>query len=437
MKSHILSFVLFLALSAASFGQAYAQTTFTSKPGGGKWTDASTWTVTGTTTGQTVPTDPTIARGKETNEVIVINSAVVLNQDYAVTGPDGMLTINAGGSLVQDVAGRTLSFGSQSGPDKMRLVTNGVLNVSSLNFYKADADINAPLEAACSITLANQSSLIIDSSVNIDGNLILLQGNNSVESGNLDGAGQVFIDGCVMTQGNGRGLVKDLFGNNLQVCIKGQGSDCGTTGIQGLTCNEFALEEVAQNACAAPLPVQLVSFAARPQEGRVLLSWATASELRSAAFTVERSADGRQFEPVATVEAAGSSNTLRTYSSLDARPLPGLNYYRLRQTDTDGTWSLSRILTVNMQGNAAAPAALEVYGTAALLNVDLQTAGVCQAIRVLDNMGRVLRTEQMPAGLTGSINRQLTLDRSVPGGVYIVQALTSQGMVSKRVMLTN
>ncbi|QJX45624.1 T9SS type A sorting domain-containing protein [Hymenobacter taeanensis] len=60
---------------------------------------------------------------------------------------------------------------------------------------------------------------------------------------------------------------------------------------------------------------------------------------------------------------------------------------------------------------------------------------MCQSIRVLDAMGRVLRSEQLPAGQTGTFNHRVALGQQARGGVYIVQAITTQGTISRRVML--
>lgn len=435
MKTSILSLALVAVTTLGGASHVCAQTTFTSKSGGGKWSDPNTWVVTNGSNNRLAPTPPATTRTQAaTNDIIVITSPVVLDQDYSVTGDEGKLTITAGGSLVEDAPGRTLSFGSQSRPDETRLVTNGVLRVSSLNFYKADADINAPLQAACSITLANQSTLNVDSNVAIDGNLVLLQGNSYITT-DASASASLSIDGCVMTQGNGRGLVRDLFDADLRVCISGESSDCGvaTAGVKGLECNSYAAEQITLNGCARPLPVQLVSFTARNQASGVQLSWTTATELNAASFTVERSADGTNFQPVTTVRAAGTSATTRTYSATDATSATGTSYYRLRQTDLDGTVAFSQVVSV--AATALAQSEMVVYGTAAALTVDLELTGVCQALRIMDSMGRILRTETLPGGQTGSFRRQITLGPSAPGGVYLVQALTSTGVVSRRVLV--
>ncbi|MGV3637619.1 MAG: hypothetical protein ACO1NQ_08220 [Flavobacteriales bacterium] len=97
-----------------------------------------------------------------------------------------------------------------------------------------------------------------------------------------------------------------------------------------------------------PLPIELLYFDARPEGIVVNCNWATVSEIENDHFTVERSADGDGFEPIGSVDAAGESRSLRSYSFTDASPLRGLSYYRLRQTDVDGTTTVSTIVVVVM-----------------------------------------------------------------------------------------
>ncbi|MFM2135510.1 MAG: hypothetical protein RL021_910, partial [Bacteroidota bacterium] len=58
-------------------------------------------------------------------------------------------------------------------------------------------------------------------------------------------------------------------------------------------------------------------------------------------FTVERSMDGTDYKAVGTVDGAGTSNELKSYRFADHQPNAGRSYYRLRQTDMDGTYSFS------------------------------------------------------------------------------------------------
>lgn len=96
------------------------------------------------------------------------------------------------------------------------------------------------------------------------------------------------------------------------------------------------------------LPIELIYFNATPNQKTVDLTWATASELNNDFFTVERSIDGLTWEPVLTVNGAGTTNQRTNYRDIDTRPAAGLSYYRLKQTDFDGKWSYSNIQSVFM-----------------------------------------------------------------------------------------
>ena len=97
------------------------------------------------------------------------------------------------------------------------------------------------------------------------------------------------------------------------------------------------------------LPIELLYFNADVIENnRVLLTWATASEINNDYFTVERSVDGVDFEKVTTVKGAGNSIEEINYSAIDESPYLGTSYYRLKQTDYDGKYEYSDIKTVNI-----------------------------------------------------------------------------------------
>lgn len=97
-----------------------------------------------------------------------------------------------------------------------------------------------------------------------------------------------------------------------------------------------------------PLPVELLSFTAVPVNNEVDLNWATASELNNDFFEVQRSVDGIEFQRIATIDGAGTIQTLSEYQHIDKTPLANKSYYRLKQTDFDGRSSYSRIVAVNM-----------------------------------------------------------------------------------------
>ena len=85
------------------------------------------------------------------------------------------------------------------------------------------------------------------------------------------------------------------------------------------------------------LPITLVSFDVSKHNSDVELIWITATEIRNDYFTIERSTDGYNFTEILTHEGAGYSEKVLEYVVYDNAPAKGLNYYRLSQTDFDGT----------------------------------------------------------------------------------------------------
>ncbi len=100
--------------------------------------------------------------------------------------------------------------------------------------------------------------------------------------------------------------------------------------------------------CAA-LPIELLSFTARRSDGQVIADWTTGSEHNTDRFTVERSTDRSTFKSIGVVKAAGESQRPIDYSLVDPAPLEGTNYYRLRETDLDGTETLSEVVAVTFE----------------------------------------------------------------------------------------
>jgi hypothetical protein len=97
------------------------------------------------------------------------------------------------------------------------------------------------------------------------------------------------------------------------------------------------------------LPITLISFDAKPSGDKVKFTWVTGNEINNDYFTIERSKDGRAFEPLFKKDGAGNSTATLHYSAMDENPIAGMNYYRLKQTDYDGKFTYSEIEKVKFE----------------------------------------------------------------------------------------
>ncbi|HEU4903002.1 MAG TPA: T9SS type A sorting domain-containing protein [Flavisolibacter sp.] len=146
----------------------------------------------------------------------------------------------------------------------------------------------------------------------------------------------------------------------------------------------------------ATVPVKLVGFTATKSNNSIALHWTTASEERTSTFTIERSADGKMFAPLGTVDAAGNSSSIRQYRFVDDAPL-SFNFYRLRTTDSDGAISLSPVIAYKMNRGSA----LLVYPNPATTVLHLQyDAGEPATAQIVDATGKVVRQILLPQGET-------------------------------------
>ena len=95
------------------------------------------------------------------------------------------------------------------------------------------------------------------------------------------------------------------------------------------------------------LPVTFSSFMAQKQDKVVKLNWTTEQEINSSHFIIERSADGRNWQSIASIAAAGNSSNHLEYTAYDNLPLNGSSYYRIKQVDKDGRLQVSVVRPVN------------------------------------------------------------------------------------------
>ena len=88
------------------------------------------------------------------------------------------------------------------------------------------------------------------------------------------------------------------------------------------------------------IPVELTSFTADVVDQAVVLNWSTATETNNHGFEIEKRTSN-DFRTIGFVDGAGTTTQPQDYTFIDANAEVGLNYYRLKQVDLDGTYSYS------------------------------------------------------------------------------------------------
>ena len=171
-------------------------------------------------------------------------------------------------------------------------------------------------------------------------------------------------------------------------------------------------------------PVTWQSFTAQPVANAVQLQWTTATEQNNKGFYVERSYGGTRFDAIAFVPAHGNGNSAlpNTYTFTDTQPLGGTSYYRLRQTDLDGTTAFSAVRQVSMHTSLATtvvyPNPLPARFTLVPAYSGRLTVQFCNATGL--SVGNL-----MLSGVQGSA---MQVSRpSMPAGVYFIKVTYQNG----------
>lgn len=96
--------------------------------------------------------------------------------------------------------------------------------------------------------------------------------------------------------------------------------------------------------CQITLPAELVEFKAQKLQSAVLLDWLSVSEDNLEWYELQRSTDTRHFNTIALALPKGT--TRNDYRYRDTQPFMGMNYYRLKMTDKDGSFRYSNIVAI-------------------------------------------------------------------------------------------
>lgn len=175
-------------------------------------------------------------------------------------------------------------------------------------------------------------------------------------------------------------------------------------------------------------PVKLRYFEAEPMGETVSIKWRTLIENESDHFTIERSDDGKMYEPIAVVQGAGFSENRKDYNFIDSDPLPGSNFYRLGKTNFQGETVYSDPLLVVI--NKVFPVKLisgganKINGTTELIFESDTNADV--TVKLTSITGQTVFSDMIKPAKGRNVYT-FESKAQLPGGVYT--AVVEQGSI--------
>jgi hypothetical protein len=137
------------------------------------------------------------------------------------------------------------------------------------------------------------------------------------------------------------------------------------------------------------LPVKLLTFTGYKGKNGHQLKWITATEQNTSYFEIQYSATGNDFAAISNVRAAGNSNTPQYYDFDNKNTATGINYYRLKIVDFDGSSEYSNVISITDKGDREL---VKCYPnpTENLLYIDATDR--TQDVTISDEIGRTIQT---------------------------------------------
>jgi hypothetical protein len=178
----------------------------------------------------------------------------------------------------------------------------------------------------------------------------------------------------------------------------------------------------------SPTPVDLLSFYATLENPAVKLQWITAHEKDLSYFVIEKStAESSNWTYVDDLKAKGFDGSLTNYVCYDPHPSQGINYYRLRAYDKDGTMSASKIIAVDLtqqyEFTLWPVPAQEVLNI--MISVDL-SVNQDQILIVRDLTGKEVLRKNFTEHIASVSIKELA------AGTYIAEVTTSGKVLTKK-----
>ena len=314
-------------------------------------------------------------------------------------GTDFTLTVNGdlrieGDLVVGDrfnlvVNGQLTVTGNVNVMNDASITVNGVLFIGSFNgLDRVNFDVNGFFTSFGDVFVGN------DSSFDSAGGALVLGDLTAKDRFDLVVTGGMGVTGTLTAGAGSTSMITPLFPG-----VWGAGTIAGPAGFGALT----------------PLPINLSYFKGQATEQGALLTWETLAEESNAYFTIEKSRDGVHFEELTRVKGAGDSDVPLQYKHLDKNPYK-LTYYRLRQTDYDGTSEVFNIVTVSVKDKAEEIKVFPTIVRNRLVNVELPSIAQTLEGTLVDLSGRIILRTHLQEG-----RNALELAGSLQNGMYILR----------------
>lgn len=173
----------------------------------------------------------------------------------------------------------------------------------------------------------------------------------------------------------------------------------------GLQTGTYCFDNFVFGKTELVIPVELIDFQAVAKKKTVGIEWQVAQEINLKNYEIQRSQDGITFETIGFV-AAQNKITRKDYAFEDDAPLTNISFYRLKINEQDGSFSYSKVQSVQL-----GKVAVSVFPNPTHDFIEIKNIESVKTLELFDQNGRLLRE------FSNTSNNRLDL-RDFPKGVY-------------------
>lgn len=329
-----------------------------------------------------------------------------------------------------------LTIGSSGDIGTLTIESGGTLNMSSKNMEIQSGGIFYLYG-----TINNVQDVTFNTGTTVNsyvGSMFSIKGNFENWATNITLNGTVTIEGMFK---NKQGAI--ISGTTGTISVKEGFTNSGSV-YSGATCvsgDSDDAEEDDDESCTfrakSPLPIELMSFSVKQNKAVIELDWVTATEQNNDYFTIERSKDAKTFENVSKVSGHGNSSSTIRYSCSDENPLGGISYYRLKQTDYNGNYTHSTIVSIEYNGNTDFSYSVYPDPTDGVnINLLISTEkGEEVLVAVYDVTGKESYSKTIVVEDNAKQIYSITPSRQLSQGIYLLMLTTNKKVYTKKLVV--
>lgn len=182
--------------------------------------------------------------------------------------------------------------------------------------------------------------------------------------------------------------------------------------------------------CSAILPVSIINIYARLlNDNEADIIWEIANEQNVKQYAVEKSADGFTFDQISLVPVKPELSNFKTYTYTDKKLIPGLNYYRIKMEDFDGSIYYTKIVSVISE--TSQNISFKIYPNPTFNNLFIEyinTKATYLDISIFNQLGQHVISTQYTDGTFPKIIDWSLIE--LPAGTYFIKATDQNGQES-------